>query len=373
MAVPRKGSQLDAVTAVETGDYFYLIRPSEPLSADRSRKASDATIAEFVRDTIGTALQAGPGLAIDDDDLGDAIVIEAQATTITITTTTTIGGAHLGKTVLSDATGGAFNVSLPATASDDEFVTIRKSDAGANAVTVKSSGGSTLATLASQHDEVGYAWWGGAWVQVGLVTAAGRALMGLASSADLQAIEALTPTNDDILQRKSGAWANRTLTQVKDDLNNAAGKGTRLVKAWADPTGVSHTGNTTKTTLATIAIPALGASDQIEVTAIGTKSGTNAAASIIIDLDGTTFHNAGTGATNVFWKHQLTICNQGSVSSQLGSSSGITASGNSANAPYTGTVDTSSTKNLTICVQHGGAGSDTVTLRAYSVRIIRGE
>lgn len=35
---------------------------------------------------------------------------------------------------------------------------------------------------------------------------------------DLTAIKALTPTNDDLLQRKSGAWTNRTVAQVKTDL-----------------------------------------------------------------------------------------------------------------------------------------------------------
>ena len=36
--------------------------------------------------------------------------------------------------------------------------------------------------------------------------------------ADLQAIGALTPTNDDLIQRKAGAWTNRTPAQVKTDL-----------------------------------------------------------------------------------------------------------------------------------------------------------
>jgi hypothetical protein len=36
--------------------------------------------------------------------------------------------------------------------------------------------------------------------------------------ADLTAIAALTPANDDVLQRKSGSWLNRTLAQLKTDL-----------------------------------------------------------------------------------------------------------------------------------------------------------
>lgn len=36
--------------------------------------------------------------------------------------------------------------------------------------------------------------------------------------ADLTAIAGLTPTNDDLIQRKAGAWTNRTIAQVKTDL-----------------------------------------------------------------------------------------------------------------------------------------------------------
>ena len=39
-----------------------------------------------------------------------------------------------------------------------------------------------------------------------------------ASDSDLTAIAGLTPSNDDFLQRKAGAWANRTVAQVKSDL-----------------------------------------------------------------------------------------------------------------------------------------------------------
>jgi len=36
--------------------------------------------------------------------------------------------------------------------------------------------------------------------------------------ADLTAIAGLTPTNDDIIQRKSGAWINRSIAQLKTDI-----------------------------------------------------------------------------------------------------------------------------------------------------------
>lgn len=42
------------------------------------------------------------------------------------------------------------------------------------------------------------------------------------SDSDLTAIAALAPANDDIIQRKSGAWTNRTIAQLKTDLGEAA-------------------------------------------------------------------------------------------------------------------------------------------------------
>lgn len=41
--------------------------------------------------------------------------------------------------------------------------------------------------------------------------------------SDLTAIAALTPTNDDVIQRKAGAWTNRTMAQLSSDLGLAAG------------------------------------------------------------------------------------------------------------------------------------------------------
>lgn len=40
--------------------------------------------------------------------------------------------------------------------------------------------------------------------------------------ADLTAIAALTPSNDDVLQRKAGSWTNRTIAQLLTDLGIAA-------------------------------------------------------------------------------------------------------------------------------------------------------
>lgn len=59
-----------------------------------------------------------------------------------------------------------------------------------------------------------------------------------ASDSDLTAIAALTPSNDDILQRKAGAWVNRTAAQFKTDL--------ALVKADVGLSNVDNTSDANK-------------------------------------------------------------------------------------------------------------------------------
>lgn len=58
------------------------------------------------------------------------------------------------------------------------------------------------------------------------------------ADSDLTAIAALSPSNDDILQRKSGAWANRTMAQLIADL---AALGTTFQPLDSDLTAIAAT------------------------------------------------------------------------------------------------------------------------------------
>mgnify|MGYP000849646945 FL=1 len=61
--------------------------------------------------------------------------------------------------------------------------------------------------------------------------------------ADLTTIAGLTAINDDFLQRKAGAWANRTITQVKTDLGlTGTNSGDQTITLTGDVTG-SGTGS----------------------------------------------------------------------------------------------------------------------------------
>lgn len=63
--------------------------------------------------------------------------------------------------------------------------------------------------------------------------------------ADLDAIAALTPTNDDVLQRKAGAWTNRTMAQLRTDLGLVIGTNVQAwdtdLDTWATKTAPSGT------------------------------------------------------------------------------------------------------------------------------------
>ncbi len=64
-----------------------------------------------------------------------------------------------------------------------------------------------------------------------------------AYNADLAAIAALTPSNDDILQRKAGAWTNRSISQLKTDLSlSGTNTGDQTITLTGDVTG-SGTGS----------------------------------------------------------------------------------------------------------------------------------
>lgn len=56
--------------------------------------------------------------------------------------------------------------------------------------------------------------------------------------SDLTSIAGLSPSNDDIIQRKSGSWANRTMAQLKTDLS--------LAKADVGLGNVDNTSDSTK-------------------------------------------------------------------------------------------------------------------------------
>jgi hypothetical protein len=156
-----------------------------------------------------------------------------------------------GDRIFADASGGPFTITLPATGD----VIVIKTDSTANAVAVAGTinGDAGGATIDAEDHGALFSWstvhgWrvvavtaavaGGQPLDADLTaiaalttTSYGRSLLTLAdaaallaaagaqaSNANLTTLAGLTPSNDDVLQRKAGAWTNRTMAQVKTDL-----------------------------------------------------------------------------------------------------------------------------------------------------------
>ena len=133
--------------------------------------------------------------------------------------------------------------------------------------------------------------------------------------------------------------------------------------------------DTTKTTLATIAIPAgaMGTDGALRVTAKWRFSGGAATKTVFTDFGGTTFQSYADTSAGVLTT-QVTIANRNSASAQIGGLSGTDAMfGKSGVADYnTGTVNTANAQNLTLAAQWGtaGAGTNNIRLEGYTVELL---
>jgi hypothetical protein len=132
---------------------------------------------------------------------------------------------------------------------------------------------------------------------------------------------------------------------------------------------VSHTGGTTETTLATIAVPAnaMGANGVLRVTALWSVGASNANAKVArVYYGGTSFGAA--SIVNAFSMQKLVqISNRNSVSSQIAFASS-TNSFALGGANATGAVNSATALDVTLRVELANA-ADTITLEAYTVEI----
>lgn len=96
--------------------------------------------------------------------------------------------------------------------------------------------------------------------------------------ADLTAIAGISPSNDDVIQRKSGAWTNRSMAQVKSDLS--------LAKA---DVGLGNVANVDQTVASNITSGDIAAARmQTNVAAALQASGSATISNASITLDGGT-------------------------------------------------------------------------------------
>jgi hypothetical protein len=161
--------------------------------------------------------------------------------------------------------------------------------------------------------------------------------------------------------------------------NQLAGEAVALIRPRPDQgwqivaqsgVSVSHTGNTSETTVATIAIPAyrMGANGRLRVTAHYSYPN-NANNKITRTRFGGLQMVATTNTTTLQQRVQCEIANRNSHASQIVSVPGVAAGfGNSTSAVLTQAVNTASNQNITLTVQLGDA-ADTIVLESYVVEL----
>lgn len=140
---------------------------------------------------------------------------------------------------------------------------------------------------------------------------------------------------------------------------------TALGRILAQGQGISHTGDTTETALATIALPPLGPNDRIEVRAqysCTNNANTKTARARLGGIGGTLY---ATGAmTTSSCQLVFYIQNKGATNSQEGSSQ---AASGSAAPIVTSALDTTTSQNLVLSGLCNTSAADTITLSSYQV------
>jgi hypothetical protein len=148
----------------------------------------------------------------------------------------------------------------------------------------------------------------------------------------------------------------------------------RLLAASA-ATGMSHTGNTNETALATISIPggAMGLNGGLLIytTWTYTNSGNNKTLRVRFGGASGTQYLASTTTTTATLSDFRKIRNRNSASAQIGNTAGGAGStfGTTASAVTTSSVDTTAAVDLVISAQLASAG-ETITLESYEVWLL---
>ena len=166
----------------------------------------------------------------------------SESFVLTKTTAYTVVLADFAKTILCDASGGAFTVTLPAaaTAGDGYKVTVKKSDSSANAVTVDGNSsetidGATTKALSSQYDAIVLACDGSNWHLVadnagGAPTTIGQHTIWMPAGAMEAAVTTAAATSNAV-EVGTSLFAARTM-DFATDADDYAYFGIQMPKSW---------------------------------------------------------------------------------------------------------------------------------------------
>lgn len=210
--------------------------PSDPIvGIDNDQLLSDLDLTTAVKSVSGTV--------VDNADPANPVInVPVYTSSIGITKTGnnfTWGGTVAGDVTLSPDVNNTRNVSIGSIGNRFNQVTIGAGDTGSNSGTfsvtssttsmtrtvsnpmsiVMNSSGITVTDLNNNRGMLYAADYSSNYTNrsipdVGWVNSTKQGL-----DSDLTTIAGLSPSNDDIIQRKAGAWTNRTMAQLKADLN----------------------------------------------------------------------------------------------------------------------------------------------------------
>jgi lysophospholipase L1-like esterase len=236
---------------------------------DAGNTLTVAVDTEAIQDIVGALIAAGTGMTVTYNDTGNVETVAVDTTVIA--TRTYVDNAVVGLLDLKGATDASANPNYPAASKGDLYVVSvagkvggvsgKPVDAGDTYFATADNAGGTEASVGTswiviEHNLSGVYVAGGSDVAItdggtgastataafdnlsGVSSAAfGRALNALVNAAalrtaaglvigtdveahdsDLTDIAALTPTDNDVMQRKAGHWTNRTLAQLLSDL-----------------------------------------------------------------------------------------------------------------------------------------------------------
>jgi len=211
-------------------------------------------------------------------------------------------------------------------------------------------------------------------------TSYGRALLALADAAALRTAGGLVIGTDvqgydaDLasIAALSTTTYGRSLLTLADvtALQRAAAVSYVLATG---ATALSHTGDTTETTLATVVLPAgaMGPNGQVEIHSLWSVPNNANSKTCRIKFGGSAVFSA--GVTTIQTLSAITrTSNRNSASSQVSGAGGTSTSiGTTANAVTTTAIDTTSAVNIIFTAQCANS-ADTITLESYLVRVTYG-
>lgn len=228
----------DLVSMDSAGDVHVLIKASGLELGD----LSDVDVSGGIADGDVLAWNSGTSKFEPTAALTDALVFKGVIDCSTNPNYPAADAGHVYKVSVAGKIGGASGTNVEAGDSmyciTDSSISGDEATVGANWVIQQANLDGVVTGPASATDGYAVLWDG---TTGKLVKAAGAAPVlttGIgvsvqAYSATLAGIVGLSPSDDDFLQRKSGAWANRTIAQVRTDLqgdgSSAAASGFRGV------------------------------------------------------------------------------------------------------------------------------------------------